>query len=409
MKLKTDSYKGVRDFYPEDYKIQEYIFNTWIETLKSFGYEQYDSSVLENAEIFKQKSGDEIVNEQTYTFTDKGEREVSLRPEMTPIIARMIAKKQRELSFPIRWFSTPNLFRYERPQRGRLREHWQLNVDLFGLDNKYADIEIIEIASTLMSNFGIDKDKYIIKINDRKIINKTLENMGLDTDSAKKIMRLLDKKNKIDNFDELASEILGKNFIWKPEINENLESVIKELNSRGVTNVQFDPELVRGFDYYTGTIFEIFDKNPNNPRALFGGGRYDDLVSLFSDEKIPAIGFGMGDVTLRDVLETYKIIPNFKSSIDLYVCSLEEIFIRPASELASFWRSKGLNVQTDITIKKVREQMKRANKLKSPFAVCIGENEVRTKKVVVKNLFTGKEKKLKIEKVPEFVLKNILG
>lgn len=408
MKLKTEGYKGVRDFYPEDYKIQQYIFTIWRDTLRSFGYEQYDSSILEPAEVFKQKSGEEIINDQTYTFTDKGDREVSLRPEMTPIIARMIAAKKRELSFPIRWFSIPNLFRYERPQRGRLREHWQLNVDLFGLDNKFADIEIIEIASKVMNNFGISNDNFVIKINDRNLVNKTLSEMGLNEEKAQQIMKLLDKKDKIDNFDELAREIVGKDFVWKPQINENVSEVVDELKSRGITNAEFSPELMRGFDYYDGIVFEIFDKNPKNPRALFGGGRYNNLINLFSDEEVPAIGFGMGDVTLRDVLETYDLIPNFETSVDLYVCVTDEEFIRPASELAAVWRSEGINVQVDITNKKVGDQIKKANKLNSPFVIVVGEDEIKSKKVSVKNMRTRKEKKMKIEKVSNFILKEIL-
>ena len=409
MKVSTEGYKGVRDFYPADYKIQEYIFTIWQDTMRSFGYEQYDSSVLEPVEVFKQKSGEEIVNDQTYMFTDKGGREVSLRPEMTPVVARMVAKKHREMSFPIRWFSIPNLFRYERPQRGRLREHWQLNVDLFGLNSKYADIEILEIASTLLSNFGLEQDKYVIKVNDRNIINETLKDSGLDSEQAQKMMKLLDKKNKIDNFDELAKEIAGKEFVWKPEISERLQSTLAELEARGIKNVEFEPELVRGFDYYTGIIFEVFDTGSENNRSIFGGGRYDDLVSMFTDEKIPAVGFGKGDVTLRDVLETYDLIPKFETPVDLYVCTLGEEFIRPASELATVWRSEGINIQVDITNKKVGDQIKKAGKLESPFIVCIGESEIKTKKVAIKNLLTGKEKKMKIETVPKFVLKNVLG
>ena len=377
--------------------------------MRSFGYEQYDSSVLENTEVFKQKSGEEIVNDQTYMFTDKGDREVSLRPEMTPIVARMIAKKQKSLSFPIRWFSTPNLFRYERPQKGRLREHWQLNADLFGLDGRYADIEIIEIAANLMANFGLKKDQFVIRINDRHIINDTLEKIGLDEDQSKKMIKLLDKKNKIENFNDLAKEIIGKDFAWEPEISNELDFIIKELNKRGVTNIEFAPDMVRGFDYYTGVIFEVFDTGEDNNRSIFGGGRYDDLVSLFTEDKVPAVGFGMGDVTLKDVLETYGLIPEFEKAVDLYVCNLNEELITPANDFAGLWRSEGLNVQTDITGKKLGDQFKRANKIRAPFVVVVGEDEIKTGKVTVKNMETGKEKKMKIEKVSAFVLKAIFG
>jgi histidyl-tRNA synthetase len=408
MKITTEGYKGVRDFYPKDYKIQEYIFTVWKDVMRSYGYEQYDSSVLENAELFKQKSGEEIINEQTYTFTDKGDREVSLRPEMTPIVARMIAAKQKELSFPIRWFSMPNLFRYERPQKGRLREHWQLNVDLFGLNNTASDIEIISIASSIMKAFGISNDKFVIKLNDRDIINKTLADMGLTEEQTVKITKLLDKKNKIDNFDELAKEIVGKDFVWKPEQNEKIKKIISELETLGVTNVEFAPDMVRGFDYYTGMIFEVFDTGKENNRSIFGGGRYDDLTSLFSDEKVPAVGFGMGDVTLRDVLETYDLLPHFETPVDLYICTLDEKFISAGNLLAQAWRDEGLNIVVDVTGKKVGDQIKKANKLQSPFIVCVGEDEIKSKKVVVKNLETRKEKKMKIERVSEFVLKNVL-
>jgi histidyl-tRNA synthetase len=164
---------------------------------------------------------------------------------------------------------------------------------------------------------------------------------------------------------------------------------------------------MRGFDYYTGIIFEIFDTGTENNRALFGGGRYDDLVSMFSEEKVSAVGFGMGDVTLRDVLETYNLIPNFKPIVDLYVCVLEEKYITESSELGNKWRNSGLKIQVDISMKKIGDQIKKANKLKSPFIVCIGENEIKSKKVSIKNMNTGKEKKMKTDKVSKFVLKNI--
>lgn len=408
MKLSTDNYKGVRDFYPEDFKIQEYIFTIWKDVMRSFGYEQYDASILEGSEIYKQKSGEEIVSEQTYTFTDKGDREVSLRPEMTPTVARMIAKKQKELSFPIRWFSIPNLFRYERPQKGRLREHWQLNVDLFGLDSINADIEIIEIAETIMSSFGISDDKYVIKINSRKLLDKTMKDLGLNPIEANQMIKLLDKKNKIKDFDEKAKEIVGKDFVYNPKPDEEIEFVIAELKKRGISNIEFDSSVVRGFDYYTGIIFEIFDTGKENNRSIFGGGRYDDLVSVFSNEKIPAVGFGMGDVTLRDVLETYDLIPKFESPADLYVCVLEEVFTGTASQFAETFRAGGINVIVDLSNKKVSDQIKKADKAKIPFIVCVGENEEEKEIVVVKNLNTRKEKKMKIDKVAEFVLKELL-
>lgn len=407
MKLSTDNYKGVRDFYPEDFKIQEYIFTIWKDVMRSFGYEQYDASILEDTNIYRAKSGEEIVTEQTYTFMDKGDREVSLRPEMTPTVARMVAKKNKELNFPLRWFSIPNLFRYERPQKGRMREHWQLNTDLFGVDSINADIEIIEIAETIMTAFGISDDKYTIKVNDIQLINDTLDEMKLNDIEKNQFIKLLDKKNKIKDFDEKAKEIVGKDFTFSPAPNERVEYVISELKKRGISNIEFDSTIVRGADYYTGIVFEIFDNSGDNPRSVFGGGRYDDLVSIFSNEKIPAVGFGMGDVVIKDILETYDLIPNFEAPADLYICTLDENFISNAAQFAETFRAGGINTIVDYSNKKVGEQIKKADKKGIPFVVCVGEDEISTEKVKVRNIKTGTEKKMKIDKVAEFVFKQI--
>jgi histidyl-tRNA synthetase len=209
-KLSTESYKGVRDFYPEDLFVQNYIFNKWREIAEKFGYLEYNASVLEPAELYKAKTGEEIVNEQTYTFTDRGEREVTLRPEMTPTIARMVAGQHHNLTFPLRWYSIPNLFRYEKPQRGRLREHWQLNVDIFGVNSIQADIEIISIADQILRNFGAKSSDFVIKVNSRKIINNLYKRFDLNEDDSHKISKIIDKKEKISSgaFDGAIGEIL---------------------------------------------------------------------------------------------------------------------------------------------------------------------------------------------------------
>jgi histidyl-tRNA synthetase len=407
MKLSTENYKGVRDFYPDDYRVEEYIFNIWKKTLKSFGFEQYESSVLEPSEVFKQKSGDEIVNEQTYTFKDKGDREVSLRPEMTPIVARMIAKKFREYSFPIKWFSIPNLFRYERPQKGRLREHWQLNADIFGLDNIWADVEIIELAYTIMKNFGLTESQFVIKINDRKSIDEAMDNLNISDDQKYKLAKLIDKKDKIDNFEELAREIIGKDFVFRPKLSSNVKEIIEILEKKGIKNLKFEPYLVRGFDYYTGVVFEVYDTGKENNRAVFGGGRFDDLVSMFVNEKISAVGIGMGDVVIKDMLETYDLLPKFDPIANIYICIIDENYALDATQISTNIRDSGIKVITDFSFKKIGDQIKKANKLKIPFVICIGENEVKTKKVVIKNLLTGKEKKMKTDKIAKFLKKYI--
>jgi len=250
-KLGTEPYKGVRDFYPEDMAIENYIFNTWRKVAEQFGYQEYGASLLEPTEIYTEKSGVEIVNEQTFTFTDRGNRSVTLRPEMTPTLARMVAARRRNLKFPLRWYSIPNLFRYERPQRGRKREHWQLNCDLLGVADVEGEKEIISLVYAIMREFGAKDEDFEIRIN------------NADIDSFK------------------ASGL----------------------------NLVFDPTLARGQTYYTDIVFEVFDTNKENGRAIAGGGRYDNLLEIFEVDSIPAVGFGMGDITMRDFLETHKLGP----------------------------------------------------------------------------------------------------
>ncbi len=406
MKLSTDNYKGVRDFYPSDYRVLEYIFDTWKKVLKKYGYEQYDASPLEYAEIYKQKSGEEIVNEQTYTFTDKGGREISLRPEMTPTVARMVAKKHREMSYPLRWFSIPNVFRYERPQKGRLREHWQLNVDMFGMDSVYAETELIQIAYDILITFGLTDSQFVIKLNNRKMLNAFFDSTSLSDDQKHKVIKLLDRKNKVDNFDELLKDIAGRDFVYNPEIDEETQAVLDLLSKRGITNIEFDPYMVRGFDYYNGLIFEIFDTSPANNRSVFGGGRYNNLTHIFSDDSVPAIGFGMGDVTLRDVLETYDLLPTFDSTVDVYLASLHENFIEPTMTLADDLRKEGLKVIVDFSGRKVGDLIKKAVTKGSRYFAAIGDDEIHTSKLILKHLSTKKEKKLKFKHISTFVKKN---
>lgn len=402
--LSTDPYKGVRDFYPEDQAIENYIFDVWRKTVQSFGYKEYHSSVLEPAELYRSKTSEEIVNDQTYTFTDRGDREVTLRPEMTPTMARMVAGKERELSFPIRWFSIPNVFRYERPQRGRLREHWQLNVDSYGSAGGEIETEMILLSYTIMKNFGLTDETFEIRISNRKSLENSLkENYNLPDEKIPDFMRLLDKKNKIDNFDEEAEKILGAPFSMDKFKSHETELLIDRLAALDVTNTVFDPSIVRGFDYYTGMVFEIFDRNPENNRALFGGGRYDGLLSLFGKNDLPAVGFGMGDVTIRDSLESYGLLPNLSRDIDLYLCSLSTDYLPVLENVSMKLREKGVSVETDLTEDKLKDQIKRADRHGAKFVICIGEDEVKGGIFVLKNLETGKEDKVPLEEVANII------
>lgn len=406
MKLSTDNYKGVRDFYPVDYKVLEYIFTTWKKVLHRYGFEQYDASPLEYSEIYKQKSGEEIVNEQTYMFTDKGGREVSLRPEMTPTVARMVAKKSKELKFPLRWFSIPNVFRYERPQKGRLREHWQLNVDIFGADSLFAEVELIHMAYDILKEFGLTDSQFVIKINNRKLLNSYFDATSLSENQKHDVIKLLDKKNKIQNFDLRLQEIAGKGFEFKPNLDSETNRVIETLEMLGIANIEFDPYMVRGFDYYNGLIFEIFDTSPSNTRSIFGGGRYDNLTRIFSDDDISAIGFGMGDVTLQDILETYDLLPTFNSSDGVYIAPRNEGCITQSLIIAETLRKDNIKVIIDYSYKKIGDQIKRALSKNCLYFAVIGEDEIKNQKIIFKHLQATTEKKVTFKDIVKFVKKN---
>lgn len=402
----TESYKGVRDFYPEDQAVLDYIFNIWRLTAESFGYEEYGASILEPAELYQRKSSSqEIVDEQTYTFKDRADRDVTLRPEMTPTVTRMVAGKERELTFPVRWYSIPNVFRYERPQRGRLREHWQLNIDAFGLPGSDIEVEIILLAKKILENFGFKEKDYEIRVNSRKALTETLkEKYNLDEGSSDQFMKLLDKKDRIKDFDEKSKEILGREYKKSDFKSEEVSELLKKLENLGVKNAKFDPGIVRGFDYYTGMVFEIFDKDKENSRSMFGGGRYDGLLSIFGKEDVPAVGFGMGDVTLRDSLESHNLLPKIQTNTDLYLCVLDKNIIPFAQETALQLRDEGLNVEIDFTEDKAGKQVKRADKKQVPFIACLGDDEVKSKKFKVKELESGKEVEIDLEKITDFIL-----
>jgi len=429
-KLSLEPYKGTRDFYPEDMFVQDYIFGVMRMVVESYGYQEYDASILEDTELYRAKTGEEIVNEQTYSFKDRGGRDVTIRPEITPTVARMVARKRKELAFPLRWYSIPNLLRYERPQRGRLREHWQLNVDAFGIDGMEAEKEMITIAYDIMRAFGVDDKKFVIKINSRKLVNYFLNDyLKLNKKQSYDVSKLIDKKNKMKEkeFRGAMESVVAKKdkvkkivkFLRAGEVEEvgwvvkrvkkvekgkngkrgdetdgieKVKEVVGGLKKLGIKNVVFDPTLMRGFDYYTGIVFEVFDANPKNNRSLFGGGRYDDLVGIFDVEKVSAVGFGMGDVTMKDVLETYKLLPEYESVADLYICLLSSEYANFAHDLSGDLRKQGLNVAVDFTGRKIGAQIKTADRQKIPFVLCVGEDEVKSGKFKVKNLGSGEEK-----------------
>ncbi|MFZ3043686.1 MAG: histidine--tRNA ligase [Minisyncoccia bacterium] len=411
--LSTDPYKGVRDFYPDDWAKMSAMFTRVRETLVRWGYEEYNASPLERAELYEAKTSEEIVNEQTYTFMDRGDRRVTLRPEMTPTLARMVANKRRELAYPLRWFSIPNVFRYERPQKGRLREHYQLNVDLVGVGSIEADLEVITLASQILKTFGAKESDFIIRVNSRALLTAACKEAGLKGEATRAYLHLLDKKAKMtpEAFAAAQAAITAKDPLAlidgagaTPEIAKEkriLLDTIEGLEVREVGNAVLDPTLTRGFDYYTGVVFEIFDTNPANPRSLFGGGRFDKLVALFGSDPVPAIGFGMGDVTFVDFLETHNLVPKSDSGKpQLYLGTPSTKDIPAAQAFADTLRAQGSRVFVNLTDRTLGDQIKDAVKRGIPFFAAYGADEVANSTIRMKILATSEETALPITELP---------
>lgn len=414
-KLSTESYKGVRDFYPEDQFIQRYLFEHMERVCELFGYEEYNASVLEPAELYRSKTSEEIVNEQTYTFTDRGDREVTLRPEMTPTFARMIAARSREIPLPARWYSIPNLFRYERPQKGRLREHWQLNVDMVGAEGPEADAEIIAVAHGIMRSLGAEERDFEIRVSDRRILDSVYESLEIPQEEYAAITRLLDKREKVDDFEGELASLLGDKTKAQQLIDglgrltstAYLEELRIALEHMGVGNMVVDTKITRGFDYYTGMVFEIFDTNEENRRSLFGGGRYDNLLGMFGGDKIPAVGFGMGDVTARDFLESHNLLPDYVPSTELMICVVEPEAMAHAVRLAQELRREDVSVAINFSGKRIGEQIRQADKMKIPFVIAIGAKERDSGRYTIKNLASGAEITLPADRIAEHLFSSL--
>jgi len=428
--LSSLPYKGTRDYYPNDKRLQNYIFSVWRDIVEKFGYEEYGAPLLEPLEIYQAKSGQELASEQTYTFTDRGGRVVSIRPEMTPSISRMVAGRRQELSYPARFYSIANFMRYERPQRGREREFWQLNADIFGVDSVNGDSEMIVMADTMMKAFGAKPEDYVIKINNRNLINFMMANyLGLDNQSAQAMVRLIDRKNKIprEDFETQAKVILGENYkdgldklsklldaetmadlpdeIKSSSIIKDIQDLFTLLEQADVTSVVFDHTLMRGLDYYTGIVFEVFDTHPDNNRSLFGGGRYDGLVGMFGAEPISAVGMAPGATMMENFLIVHSLAPELKSHTHAFVAYIGDQNIKHANNLAKYLRDKGLNIEVDITDRKVDRQIKSALKKQIPIVIFVGENEAMSEVYIVKNLSDQTESSLSADEIVSYLHK----
>jgi histidyl-tRNA synthetase len=425
--ISKNPYKGAMDWYPEDMYARNLLFQAWIKVAQKYGYEEYDTPLLEDANLYRVKSGDEIANNQLYSFTDKGDREIALRPEMTPSLARIVAAKKNELSFPLRWFNIGRFYRYEKPQKGRRREFVQLNIDILGMDSLFAEVEIIRYVMDVMKELKAPQNTYELRVNSRYLLDYLFDNiLILDENMKATLGRALDNYLKMpkDTFEQYLGEI-GLNQEQKDKVLDYLTWDLDRLGSieekskgakqllelftilenLSVTNVVFSPSIVRGLAYYTGTVIEMYDVGKaDNPRALFGGGRYDNLLEIFDEEKIPAFGLGWGDITTMDYLKSYDLIPPYKKNIDIYITLMDEQLTTQISLLTSFLRENGLRVLQQLESSKLSKQLKYANKENIPWVIVLGQEEIEKGVVQLKDMNSRESFLIKKEDVIQKVL-----
>lgn len=424
MSLSKQPYKGARDFYPEQKRIQKFIFQKFREVVESYGYEEYDAPLLELEELYRAKSSDEIINDQTYAFKDRSDRAVVIRPEMTPSVSRMIAAKRFELNYPIRWYSIPNLWRYERPQNGRFREHWQLNVDIFGEQSNLAEVELMTLVRDIFKSFKAPDISYEIRINSRRLTNEFIElvlglNPKTDSEAIKELYKLIDRIHKLEKSEseELLSKILNNkdkenkidqflniNDISKlkstfPELQTTI--LVEEILSEAkLTNLIYDPTIVRGFNYYTDIVFEVTDTHPDNNRSIMGGGRYDNLVAKFDLETLPAVGFGLGDASFYNFLVAHDLLSELPNETTLAVLIIGDHYLKLQSFLDEL-RENNINISVNFSDKDITKKIKWAIKNNYSKVIIIGDNEIANQNCVLKDLETREEQTLSISKVIE--------
>ncbi len=412
-KLSTQPYKGTKDYYPIDMFKRNYLFNIWADTAREFGYEEYDTPLLEEADLYRAKSGDELANSQLYNFMDKGGREVAIRPEMTPSLARIIAAKGGQISKPIRWFNIGKYYRYEKPQKGRSREFFQLNIDIFGIEGTQAELEISQYIDAVMKKIRAPKDSWKLYVNNRYLMDYLFKDiLNIDEQLTAKLARAIDNYTKMDaiEFKEFVKEI-GLNDFQVKTLVQFISMDIKDLESYrgknkgadtllellsyckelGLDNIEFKPYIMRGIAYYTGTVIEMFDTGKDNLRALFGGGRYDDLLSIFDKEKLPAFGLGWGSITMNDFMETYNLYPEYKIETDIYIPLLDKKLEVRSAQIAGQLREIGVSVERSLSVSDLRKQLSYASKRGFKYTLIV-EDE----KLILKNMESGEQKEVNI-------------
>ena len=411
--------RGTRDFYPEEMRLRNWLFDNFDEAALLHGFQEYDAPVLESEELYTRKQGEEIT-QQVYNFKDKGDRKVALRPEMTPSLARMVMSRAGVLPMPIKWYSIPQCWRYERTQRGRGREHYQWNVDIWGTDEISADAELISVLVTFFRSVGLTEEDLVIKMSSRKVLEEVLGSLGLKGDIFAKTCIIVDKMDKLpaDTISQQLSELgldessiltiqstlaikdmesLGKNLGEESVAVKELTSLFSALEAYGISGwIEFDASIVRGLAYYTGPVFEAHDR-AGELRAICGGGRYDKLLSTLGGRDLPATGFGFGDMVIMELLAEKGLVPELIADIDDVVISLSPELRNAAMSVASSLRNTGRSVDLVLEEKRLKWAFKHAERSGAERLVMVMPEEWKDGKVKIKDLETGEEEEVSIE------------
>ncbi len=419
------SVKGTREFYPEEMAQRNYIYDKVCQASQTFGYQEWDAPFLETIDLYAAKSGEELVKEQSFVFPDRGGDLITLRPELTPSLARMIAQKQGELAFPVRWWSFGPFWRYERPQRGRSREFFQWNVDMLGVNSPEADAELISVAATFLKLTGLTPQLATIYVNNRRLMDAQFDALGILPEKRMDVSGAVDRRTKMDaaKWDEYVLEIglsqiqldglkqiLADYDLWQKS--DELVRLFKALEALGVQDyVKFDPNIMRGLLYYTGTVFEAFDVSGSVRRAILGGGRYDNLLRDVGGDPLSGVGFAMGDVVIGIILKEKGLIPPFvPTPAPVLVTIFDESLWMESYSLAAELRAAGLKVTSYPEPAKLPKQFKFADRMGARAIIVIGPDEAAAGKVTVKNLANGTQEtvmRAEVEKVVRKILESV--
>ncbi len=420
MASKIQSVKGTREFYPEQMFLRNFIYEKVRAASQAFGYQEWDAPFIETIDLYAAKSGEELVKKQSFTFQDRGGDFVTLRPELTPSLARMIAAKQGELNFPVRWWSFGPFWRYEQPQKGRSREFFQWNIDMLGVNSPEADAELIAVAATFLRSVGLSPERAAIYVNNRRLMDSEFDILGITPEKRLDVSNLVDRRSKMEpakweaygldlgltqpQVDGLK-DILGNFELWKKS--EELTRLFAALEALGVKDyVKFDPNIMRGLLYYTGTVFEAFETSGSLKRAILGGGRYDNLLADVGGQSLSGVGFAMGDVVAGIILQENGLLPDFiPTPASVLVTVFDESMWMKSFELAAQLRSAGFKIMVFPEPAKLQKQFKFADNMKIKIALTIGPDEAANDSVAVKNLANGEQVTIKREAVFDVVKK----